>query len=98
MCAPQRRGREYRMSFCNPISLPTHDCRSDDTGYQFERADDALQVKLRAFIADELRTWEKTFPDELLGRVRTAYGLEKQPNEQATMVGQACHRNDLRHA
>jgi hypothetical protein len=35
------------------------------TGYQYERADDALQVKLRAFIADELRAWEKTFPDEL---------------------------------
>lgn len=35
------------------------------TGYQFERAEDALQVKLRAFIAEELRAWEKTFPDEL---------------------------------
>jgi len=32
---------------------------------QYERAEDALQVKLRAFIADELRAWEKTFPDEL---------------------------------
>jgi P63C domain len=35
------------------------------TGYQYERAEDALQVKLRAFIADELRDWEKTFPDPL---------------------------------
>jgi len=35
------------------------------TGYQYERAEDALQVKIRAFIADELRDWEKTFPDEL---------------------------------
>jgi hypothetical protein len=35
------------------------------TGYQFEREDDALRVKLKAFIADELRSWEKTFPDEL---------------------------------
>ena len=35
------------------------------TGYQYERDEDALQVKLRAFIADELRAWEKTFPDEL---------------------------------
>lgn len=35
------------------------------TGYQYERAEDALQVKLRAFISDELRAWEKTFPDEL---------------------------------
>ncbi len=35
------------------------------TGYQYERAQDALQVKLQAFIAEELRDWEKTFPDEL---------------------------------
>jgi hypothetical protein len=35
------------------------------TGYQYERAEDALQVRLRAFIAEELRAWEKTFPDEL---------------------------------
>jgi hypothetical protein len=35
------------------------------TGYQYERESDALQVKLNAFIAEELRDWEKTFPDEL---------------------------------
>ena len=35
------------------------------TGYQYDRAEDALQIKLKAFIADELREWEKTFPDEL---------------------------------
>lgn len=31
------------------------------TGYQSEREGDALQLKLRAFIAEELRGWEKTF-------------------------------------
>lgn len=35
------------------------------TGYQYERAEDALQVKLRAYVLDELRDWEKTFPDAL---------------------------------
>ena len=35
------------------------------TGYQYVRQSDALQVKIRAFISDELRGWEKTFPDEL---------------------------------
>lgn len=35
------------------------------TGYQYARESDALQVKIRAFISDELRAWEKTFPDEL---------------------------------
>ncbi len=37
----------------------------ESTGYQHEREENALQLKLRAFIADELRNWEKTFPDEL---------------------------------
>ena len=35
------------------------------TGYQYERAEEALQIKLRLFLADEMRGWEKTFPDEL---------------------------------
>lgn len=35
------------------------------TGYQYDRAADALQVKLKAFLAEEMRDWEKTFPDEL---------------------------------
>ena len=35
------------------------------TGYQIDRAQDALQVKLRAYLTDEMRKWEKTFPDEL---------------------------------
>lgn len=35
------------------------------TGYQYKRRADALQMKLRAFLRDELRPWEKTFPDEL---------------------------------
>lgn len=35
------------------------------TGYQYEREQNALQIKLKAFIAEELREWEKTFPDEL---------------------------------
>lgn len=35
------------------------------TGYQYDRAEDALQVKLRAYLSDEMRKWEKTFPDDL---------------------------------
>lgn len=48
------------------------------TGYQYERAEDALQVKLRAFIADELRAWEKTFPDELWMEFGRLTGWEGQ--------------------
>lgn len=35
------------------------------TGYQIDRADEALQVKLKAYLSEEMRKWEKTFPDEL---------------------------------
>jgi hypothetical protein len=51
------------LSACAKVGLEA--LIDEATGYQYERADDALQVKLRAFIADELRAWEKTFPDEL---------------------------------
>jgi len=35
------------------------------TGYQYDRPVDALQFKLKLFLQDEMRVWEKTFPDEL---------------------------------
>ena len=35
------------------------------TGYQYDRVQDALQVKLHAYLDTEMRKWEKTFPDEL---------------------------------
>lgn len=35
------------------------------TGYQYERAEDALRVKLNLFLAEEMRKWERTFPDQL---------------------------------
>jgi P63C domain-containing protein len=35
------------------------------TGAQYDRAQDALQVKLKAYLEDEMRKWEKAFPDEL---------------------------------
>lgn len=35
------------------------------TGYQYERASDALKTKLNLFLEEEMRPWEKTFPDEL---------------------------------
>ncbi|MCE5303519.1 MAG: P63C domain-containing protein [Planctomycetaceae bacterium] len=35
------------------------------TGYQYERPEDALQFKLRVYLEEEMRKWEKTFPDDL---------------------------------
>lgn len=60
------------------------------TGYQYERAEDALQLKLRAFIAEELRAWEKTFPDELweeFGRITNWQGsLHNRPKWWGKLV------------
>lgn len=60
------------------------------TGYQDERAENALQVKLRAFIAEELRAWEKTFPDELweeFGRLTNWKGsLQNRPKYWGKLV------------
>lgn len=35
------------------------------TGYQYERAHDALRAKFKLFLEEEMRPWEKTYPDEL---------------------------------
>jgi P63C domain-containing protein len=35
------------------------------TGFQYDRAAEELQLKLKIFLAEEMRKWEKTFPDEL---------------------------------
>ena len=60
------------LSACAKVGLEAF--IDEATGYQFERPDDALQIKLRAFIAEELRAWEKTFPDELWTEYGTAVG------------------------
>jgi hypothetical protein len=35
------------------------------TGYQYERPGDALALKLKLFLAEEMRKWDRTFPDQL---------------------------------
>jgi P63C domain len=35
------------------------------TGYQYRRAEEELQLKLKLFLEEEMRKWEKTFPNEL---------------------------------
>jgi hypothetical protein len=35
------------------------------TGYQYRRAEEELQLKLRIFLLEEMRKWERTFPNEL---------------------------------
>jgi hypothetical protein len=35
------------------------------TGYQYDRPQDALRFKIKLYLEEEMRKWEKTFPDEL---------------------------------
>jgi len=62
------------------------------TGYQYERAEDALQIKLRAYLEDEMRPWEKTFPDELweeFGRLTGWKGtLQQRPKYWGKLVNE----------
>lgn len=66
------------------------------TGYQYERAQDALQVKLQAYIAEELRAWEKTFPDELweqFGRLTNWKGsLHSRPKWWGHLVNELIYQ------
>ena len=60
------------------------------TGYQYERAQDALQFKLRLYLEEEARQWEKTFPDELweeFGRLTNWKGsLHSRPKYWGKLV------------
>jgi hypothetical protein len=60
------------------------------TGYQYERADDALRFKLKVYLEEEMRKWEKTFPDELwreFGRLTNwKGGLHQRPKYWGKLV------------
>ncbi len=52
------------------------------TGYQYDRARDALAVILEKFIAKELQPWTRTFPLEFYQQI---FRLKKWPFDPATM-------------
>lgn len=60
------------------------------TGYQEERPFDELQMKFKLFLAEEMRKWEKTFPDELwiqFGRLTNWKGrLHQRPKYWGKLV------------
>jgi hypothetical protein len=76
------------LSACAKVGLEA--LIDEATGYQYERATDALQVKLAAFLEDEMRKWEKTFPDELwkeFGRLTAWKGpLHQRPKYWGRLV------------
>ena len=60
------------------------------TGYQKIRPEDALQIKLRLYLEQEMHKWEKTFPDQLweqLGRLTNWKGrLHQRPKYWGKLV------------
>lgn len=83
------------LSACAKVGL---DALIDEaTGYQFERATDALQVKLAAYLETEMRRWEKTFPDELwqeFARLTTWKGpLHQRPKYWGKLVMELIYDN-----
>ena len=76
------------LSGCAKVGL---DALIDEaTGYQYERAEDALQLKLRAYLEDEMRKWERTFPPELwieFGRLTGwSHSVTKRPKYWGKLV------------
>lgn len=57
------------------------------TGYQYARAEDALQIKLRVFLEDEMRKWEKTFPDQLWSEFGRLTGWRGSVNQRPKYWG-----------
>lgn len=66
------------------------------TGYQREREDDALQIKLAAYLCEALRPWAKLFPDELweqFGRLTNwKDSLHQRPKYWGKLVNELIYR------
>lgn len=58
------------------------------TGYQKVREKRALQLKLQAFIADELQEWAKMFPDEFWYELARLEGIRYSPRNRPLRWGQ----------
>lgn len=60
------------------------------TGYQYVRSEEAMQLKLRLFLGEEMRKWEQTFPEELwreFGRLTNWHGsLIQRPKYWGRLV------------
>jgi hypothetical protein len=57
------------------------------TGFQQVRAKNALQLKLQAFIADELQEWAKMFPDEFWIELARLEGIRYTPRSRPLRWG-----------
>jgi hypothetical protein len=66
------------------------------TGYQYMRPEDALRTKLKAYLEEEMRPWEKTFPDELwieFGRLTNWKGnVQNRPKYWGNLVNELIYQ------
>jgi hypothetical protein len=61
------------------------------TGFQYARQPNELDLKMAFLLADELRPWEKTFPDNFwkeLGRLTNWTDLKKRPKYWGKLVNE----------
>jgi hypothetical protein len=57
------------------------------TGYQEQRPEDELQFKLNLYLAESMRKWEKTFPDELWTQFGRLTGWAKPAHQRPKYWG-----------
>jgi hypothetical protein len=57
------------------------------TGYQKVRANRALQIKLQAFIAEEMQEWVRTFPEEFWHELARLEGIRYSPRHRPLRWG-----------
>jgi hypothetical protein len=57
------------------------------TGYQEVRAKHALQIKLQAFIADDIQEWARMFPDEFWFELARLEGIHYSPRSRPLRWG-----------
>lgn len=69
------------------------------TGYQYERERDALQKIIDAYVVEELKPWQKTFPDiyyqeifRLRGWDFTVNGIRKRPSVVGTWTNKFIYK------
>ncbi|CAB1065861.1 FIG00532455: hypothetical protein [Olavius sp. associated proteobacterium Delta 1] len=76
------------LSACSKVGLIA--LIDEATGYQYVREEDALQFKLKLYLEEEMRPWEKTFPDELwleFGRLTNWQGpINQRPKYWGKLV------------
>lgn len=82
---PLAKSAEIIMRSCAKVGIIA--LIDEATGYQQVRARNALQLKLQAFIADEMQEWAKMFPDEFWFELARLEGIQYSPRSRPLRWG-----------